>query len=292
MERKQTKQFKRIYFEITNICNVQCSFCPEVERSKKNLKVSEFESVIKQIVPLTEDVCFHLMGEPLVHKEIGHFFEIVEKHSGKVNLTTNGLLLSEKSKVLVEAKSLRQINISIQSFFDNFPNRSPVQYYSDIFDFIDLMTLNRPEVYINLRLWNIEGDTSKNEDFFKAIEEKFKIEINRKVHVNFKKSKKLFSRLYLHFDSRFTWPSKDLPFRSKQGTCQGLRNHFGILADGSVVPCCLDKEAVINLGNIFKDTIDSILGNERSQNIIKGFESGNLVEDLCQRCPYILRFKV
>jgi radical SAM protein with 4Fe4S-binding SPASM domain len=99
-------------------------------------------------------------------------------------------------------------------------------------------------------------------------------------------------RLYLHFDTEFIWPSLDLPALGTSGRCYGLSSHFGILVDGTVVPCCLDKEASIPLGNALDTPIVDILASRRAQDILKGFKQNKLIEKLCQRCQYIDRFNV
>lgn len=285
------KTFDRIHIEITNICNVQCSFCPEVERPKNNMNIHQFEECLKQAEPLAKQICLHLMGEPLIHKDLEAFFELAHRYEVPVNLTTNGLLLKQKEEILFNAKSLRQINISIQSFHDNFPEKTLEDYLQQICQFIILLSLKQPDVYLNLRLWNqgAEADV-ENEIVFKYLEDFFKISINRKVDVALTKSKKLFDKVYLHFDSRFDWPSFNIPYQGDKGTCQGLRNHFGILSDGTVVPCCLDKEAKINLGNLFETPLTEILASDRAVKMKEGFEKGVLCEKLCQHCPYIRRF--
>ena len=98
------------------------------------------------------------------------------------------------------------------------------------------------------------------------------------------------NKLYLHFDTEFIWPDLKLPILGQKGTCYGLSSHFGILADGTVVPCCLDKEAAIPLGKIQDTPILEILNSERAKSILKGFQNNKLVENLCQRCQYIERF--
>jgi len=225
------------------------------------------------------------------------FLEILNLTSnagGKVQITTNGLLIKKLGTNLLAQPSLRQINFSLQAFKDNFPNRPLSEYLDPIIEFTKKCTVERPDVYINFRMWNY-GDKSfeENKELIDYLQSQFKWEnLNRNVDVSHIKSKKIFEdkKLYLHFDSRFDWPSPDFPKRSEKGTCQGLRNHFGIHANGEVVPCCLDKEAVINLGNVFDKSLDDILNSERACSIKEGFEKGILVEDLCQRCTFIKRF--
>lgn len=280
----------RIYIEISNICNVQCSFCPVVDRDKKIMSPSDFEHIIRQAAPLASQVCLHLMGEPLAHPQ---FREII-KHCGDygvaVQITTNGLLIKRYQDFLLNSKSIRQVNFSLQSFKDNFPEKPIEPYLGNILEFSQEAFLKSPEMFINLRLWNLESEAQDNEDIFKYIESKLGVQINRRVDVGGIKSKRILNRLYLHFDSRFEWPSLDLPYRGTQGRCNALIGHIGIHADGTVVPCCLDKEAQIPLGNCLEEDLVDILNSSRAQAMKKGFELGILIEKLCQHCSYIDRF--
>jgi radical SAM protein with 4Fe4S-binding SPASM domain len=283
--------FKRVYIEISNICNLQCSFCPVVDRDNKILEIDAFKKILKQVAPITEEACLHLMGEPIAHPNFAQIISICCDLNVPIQLTTNGVVIEQKKKILLENNSIRQINFSIQSYKDNFPDRSLKDYLLPIFDFTKELYQRRPEVYVNYRLWNMaDQEEPDNEEFFNLLESYFNIEVNRRVQVEAIKSKKIKDRLYLHFDSRFEWPSLDLPLLGTKGRCHGLISHIGIHADGTVVPCCLDKEALITLGNCLEKDLASILNSDRALAMEHGFKNNNLVEDLCQRCPYIRRF--
>lgn len=283
--------FKRVYLEISNICNVQCSFCPVVEKDKKLMSLDEFEAILKQVAPLAEIVCLHLMGEPLAHPKFLQILDICEKYNTQIDLTTNGILINRYKENIVNSKCIRQINFSLQAFKDNFPERDINTYLNPIFEFVKLAHDVKPTLYMNFRLWNQESSYSDNEDIFLKIENYFGVEINRNIVVGAIKSKNIWNKLYLHFDSRFEWPSFSLPQQGKQGRCHGAVNHIGIHADGSVVPCCLDKDAVINLGNVKEQALTDILNSDRFTKMRKGFLNGVLVEDFCQHCTFINRFK-
>jgi len=280
----------RIYIEISNICNVQCSFCPVVDRDKKIMSPSDFEHIIRQAAPLASQVCLHLMGEPLAHPQFKEIVELCEKYQVMVQITTNGLLIKRYQDFLLNSKIIRQVNFSLQSFKDNFPHKEIDPYLGDILGFAQVAFSKSPEMFLNLRLWNLESAAEDNEEIFQFVENYFQVTINRKVDVGGIKSKKILNRLYLHFDSRFEWPSLGLPYNGTQGRCNALIGHIGIHADGTVVPCCLDKEAQIPLGNCLQENLVDILNSARAQAMKKGFESGVLVEKLCQRCSYIKRF--
>jgi len=295
------RQFNKVNIEISNICNLQCTFCPEVVRTKKLMEEELFEKVIREVAPLTEQVCFHLMGEPLLHPKLERFLEICAREEVPVNLVSNGVLLTDKRAELLLHPIVRQVNFSLHSYNDNFPEKDSTEYLEKIFKFTETAFEKRPDLYLNYRLWNLpkvdeleNPVQQKNRLMFREVEKRFEVEMQSKLDANFdvrlQKSYKVKNRLYLHFDTEFIWPSLDLPLIGNAGTCKGLSNHFGVLAEGTVVPCCLDKEAAIPLGNAWETPIPEILASRRAQEMLKGFRERRLVEELCKKCQYIERF--
>lgn len=296
------KRFHKVNIEITNICNLQCSFCPPVMRDNKMMDLSLFRDVIQQVAPLTELVCLHLMGDPLVHPHFDEIISICDEYQVNVFLVTNGVLMRDDKREHLFDTLLHprfyQINFSLHSFFDNFPDKDPTNYLNRVFDFTERALSERPNLYLNYRLWNLDDPLSthhsnskmSNRHMLERICEKFDFTMPEEFDVRKRKSINIRDRLYLHFDTEFVWPSLDLPVLGTNGTCYGLSSHFGVLADGTVVPCCLDKEAAIPLGNVQEKPIQEILAARRAQDMLKGFKQKRLVEDLCQRCQYIERF--
>jgi sulfatase maturation enzyme AslB (radical SAM superfamily) len=286
------KRFKKVYIEISNVCNLQCTFCPEVARDKKFMEPELFKKVAMAVVPLTEEVCFHLMGEPLLHPEFDAYLNFCDTLGLRVNLTTNAILLNPERANALMSPALSQINFSLQSFESNFPEKDNASYLQKIFDFTERALQKRPDLYINYRLWNqgAPGTQASNDLMIEKIKQGLHADFSNFSDVRWKKSVKIKGRAYLHFDSRFQWPHPSQPIRSTQGFCHGLSSHIGILADGTVVPCCLDKEGVIRLGNCGSQSIDDIIQSPRAKSIHEGFTKGILVEDLCQKCTFIARF--
>jgi len=292
--KKLKKRFHKINVEISNICNLQCSFCPEVIRHKKMMPLDLFETIIKQIAPLTELVCFHLMGDPLVHPHLSELIYICEKYDAKIFFVTNGVLVKAEHHQLLLSPAMYQVNFSLHSFFDNYPQKDPSAYLEKIFSWTTNALIKKPDLYINYRLWNMQdvrGNLTENIEMLKRIQDQFNLKINiAELNIQKNKSIRIKNKLYLHFDTEFIWPDLNLPVLGTKGTCYGLSSHFGIHVDGTVVPCCLDKEASIPLGKIQDTPILEILNSDRSQNILKGFKQKKLIENLCQRCQYIERF--
>lgn len=285
--------FRKVYVEIGNVCNLQCSFCPEVDRAKYRVEKERFREILIQVKPTTDRVCFHLMGEPLAHPDFASLVEVAASVGTPVEITTNGTLLSPALQAALLNPIIHQVNFSLQSFFNNFRGVDPTTYLEKIFAFSKRALAERPDLYLNFRLWNLGAEEKEdlvNADLLRRIESAFSVVINRRVEAGLRKSKNLTGRLYLHYDTRFEWPHPDSQLRRTKGSCQGTRTHVGIHADGTVVPCCLDKEARIPLGKLGENTFAEILGGERFLNIRSGFEKGELRESLCQRCTFAERF--
>lgn len=253
-----------------------------------------FTRIVNEAKPLCEEITMHLMGEPLAHPEFAELIGFCADNDVRINLTTNGTLLHKTQFEILTNPAIRQINFSLHSFWANQRQQTLDQYLNDIFRFVDFAMNERPDLYINFRLWNLDGTSStdhqKNNQLLEKIEKHFALSINRNVDPSWKKSKRLINRLYAHFDSLFEWPNLLQNDIKLNGTCHGMRSHIGIHADGTVVPCCLDKEAVIALGNITQSPLQDIITSPRALAIKHGFEKHKRVEDLCQKCTFIDRF--
>lgn len=264
------KMFKRIYIEILNYCNLSCTFCNKTNKPKTSISRNEFNHILKEIKPYTDYLYLHVQGEPLLHKDLFDLLIDANSYGFNVNLTTNGTLLGN-TKIL---DYLRQINISIQALY-YLPNRD--KYFDKI---IELINSNK-DTYISLRLWG----NFESEEIIKYFEEK----LNRKV--DRQNGFKLVDRVFFSFDDEFEWPSLCMKKQDDIGTCQGTISHVGILADGTVIPCCLDKDGIINLGNIYELSFKNIIESNRFQSIRFSFKHNKVIEELCLKCTYRNRFK-
>jgi radical SAM protein with 4Fe4S-binding SPASM domain len=234
------------------------------------------------------------MGEPLLNPHLQAMVDICHEHDVRIFLVSNGVLLKEKQSEILLHPAFRQVNFSLHSFNDNFPDRDPTDYLNKIFSYTEQALIKRPDLYLNFRLWNLQdprGASISNSEMLQRIADRFQVKIDTSIDVRSRKSIHLKDRLYLHFDTEFIWPSLDLPVLGSAGSCYGLSSHFGILVDGTVVPCCLDKEAAIPLGQISDQPLEDILNSPRALQMLEGFRRKKLIENLCQRCQYIERFK-
>lgn len=281
----EKRRFLKVYIEITNMCNLNCSFCSKTSRADRFMKVEEFEKVVKEVSSYTNLIALHVKGEPLLHPNLKEILDITEKYNLKVNITTNATLLSKKIEVILNSNSIRQINISLHSAEQN--NVDEEKYLENVFESVDKIHQNT-NIIISYRLWNLEK--IENNDINKNV----LIKLGEKYDIQniFEKAKKndfieLDKNIFLNQDIEFEWPDINGDIIAKTGKCYGLRNQIAILSNGDVVPCCLDANSNIFLGNIFNTSLKDIIESDRAKAIILGFERQELVEDLCQRCGFI-----
>lgn len=275
-------RFQKIYLEITNICNLQCSFCPSTQRKARFMTPAQFETVTEQLRGYSRYLYFHLMGEPLLHPELDRLLDIAGKKGFYVNFTTNGTLLSERGAIIANSPTVHRINISLQSFEGN-------QTDADIFDYVNHCARFAKEAaaagkIVSLRLWNGGGAEKRNGDILQALQRVFPApwQIAQKNTV-------LDARVFLEFGEKFDWPSPDAAERGVR-FCYALRDQIGVLSDGTVVPCCLDAEGRLALGNLFDESLAEILDSQRARAIYEGFSSRKAVEELCRTCGFASRF--
>lgn len=267
-------KFKKIYIEITNICNLKCSFCSKSNRTLKEMTTNEFEEVLKKINNYTDYIYLHVKGEPLTHKNLDKILELTNKYNKKVCITTNGVFLKNKLDILQKHNNIYQINISLHS------ENNKKNYLEEIFDSVDNL-----DTYISYRFWTLDEGImdEKTKYYLSKIKEKY----NKEELYN---GIKLANKIYLSLEDKFTWPNINDEYYNEVGTCYGGKSHLAILNDGTVTICCLDGEGISNLGNIFNTTIEEIISSDKYQNIINGFNDRKVHLEICKHCSYKDRF--
>ena len=287
-------RFKKVYIEITNICNLSCNFCPKTNRVLRFMDVKDFKHILKNVKPYTEHIYFHLMGEPFLNPNLERFLELSAEEGFKVNITTNATLINKVKDILLNAKSLRQLNISLHSFEANDQGIIFNRYIEDILSFVNEAT-EKTKIISALRLWNLDteelkANNDRNVEIFKILEKNFSLNYDLKEKIESDKKAKLKDRVYLNTAEKFQWPDINITPINDIGFCYGLRDQLGILVDGTVVPCCLDSEGNIPLGNVFETPLEKILEGKRAKEIYNGFSRRCVVEELCKRCGYRTSF--
>jgi MoaA/NifB/PqqE/SkfB family radical SAM enzyme len=273
--------YSRAYVEITNICNMRCSFCHGHSRKMRQLTREEFAHILRQLQGQTGYVYYHLMGEPLTQPCLPEFLAMARQQGFKSVITTNGTLLHKVLPALLEA-GLHKLSISLHSF-EQDDEETFRTYLSHVAQ--AAITAAEAGTVVVLRLWNKGFDKGRNDlalEFLQtAIPGQWK-ENTRGFRIR--------EKFYLEWGDRFQWPDKDAPVQGEHVRCYGMVDHFGILCDGTVVPCCLDSDGIIALGNVFREDLSDILHSPRAKAITAGWQRRTPSEDLCRRCGYAQRF--
>lgn len=293
-EELQLRQFKKVYIEITSVCNLACTFCPPTERAKGFIKLDTFNQVLEQVKPHTDYIYLHVKGEPLLHPKIDELLDAAHAKGLKVNITTNGTLITKNKHKLLGKPALRQMNFSLHSFDGHIGSENREKYLREILSFV--REAEEHKVIFSFRLWNLTQDNmtnlekQRNRETLEVLEKEFNLDFKIEEKIVPGSGVKIANRIYLNQDHEFQWPSLDAPEDDGKGFCYALRSQAAVLVDGTVVPCCLDGEGVINLGNVHEKTFTEIIDGERANNLYYGFSNREAVEELCRRCGYRQRF--
>ena len=273
--------YSRVYVEITNLCNRNCTFCPGTVREPRMMTVSEFRSVVQKLTGVTGYLYYHLMGEPLTHPGLPEMIGIAGSLGFKSQITTNGTLLRDRGQALIDA-GVHKVNISVHSFEEG-SNEDYVNYINACLDFAD--RASREGIIVVLRLWNNGYDEGRNISTLDLAKARFPWDWSEEP-----RGIRIQNKLFIEHGDRFDWPDLKAGDGGEQVFCHGLRDHFGILSNGTVVPCCLDREGAISLGNIFRQDVKEILNNPRAKAMVDGFSCRKATEELCRKCGYARRF--
>lgn len=273
--------YSRVYVEITNICNMNCSFCHGHNRTPRKMTEAEYVHILNQLSGKTQYIYHHLMGEPLIHPLLPRFIQLAYKAGFHPMITTNGTLLDRCGDSLL-IPGLHKINVSLHSF-EGDQQDVHRHYIQKVAEFAH--KANHAGILISLRLWNNGCDDGRNHTTLQYLKDNLPGQWTENT-----RGYRIRDRLFLEWGDRFTWPDQNAPDKGDGIFCHGMQDHFGILCDGTVVPCCLDSDGIIALGNIFQEELSHILSSPRSKAIVEGFRQRKALEDLCRRCEYARKF--
>ena len=286
-------KFYRIYIELTNVCGLHCSFCPSKNLPNETMSLEFFEAVIVEAKKFTKEIACHVVGDPLTLPNLADYLAIIHKHKLKALLTTSGYFMKKHGFETLFHPAVKQINVSLNAFNKNDTSITFEQYMKPILKLCHEKVAQEKEIFINLRMWNLDEVMSEkrfNQELFLLLEKEFNVILELKsLNPKEKKSIRLDNKVLLHFDNYFEWPSLENK-NYGHGTCQGLSSHIGILANGDVIPCCLDNDAVMKLGNLKEQRLEKIVYGKRSLAMIDGFKKAQCSEEMCLKCSYKDRF--
>lgn len=276
------KKFKKVYVEITNICNLNCSFCSKVNKPKGFISLEQVEHIFKEIKDYTDYVYLHVKGEPLLHPNLDEIVKLADNYNLKVNITTNGTLLLDKVDILEKHSNINKINISLHC------EHNKNNYLEEVFYARDTYLSDKTVIY---RLWTLKDNLLDNNsmEIVNKLKEKYNLSTEVVDKIYNESNIKIENNLYVDKDNEFIWPTLDTNEESN-GYCFALKTQIAILLDGTVVPCCLDSDGKVPLGNIYKQSFKSIVEGEKVKQLKKSFEDRKPCVELCRKCTFKNKF--
>lgn len=270
-------KYKKVYIEITNNCNLNCSFCSPMKKEKRFMTLEEFDHILKEVSKVTKVIYLHVKGEPLLHPQIIDFLKLTEKYNLNVNITTNGILFPKLVEKLKGCKTLHKINFSLHC------EQNIKDYEEKIFESVEKLS---PDTVVIYRLWTLTGNKldEKSNKTVEKLEKYYELSPITVEKLKKEKNVKISSTIYVDKDNEFEWPT--INNHKSCGYCHALKTQIAILVDGTVIPCCLDSDGIINLGNIYNETLEAIQSKERYKKLKKSFQDRKPSEKLCQSCTF------
>ena len=266
-------KFKKVYIEICNGCNLNCDFCIKNSRQVKYIKRDEYEYIINKIAGYTKEIYLHVLGEPLMHKDINYFIDYAHIMGILVNITTNGYLINK----IKDNKNIHRLNISMHSFNSRYGIEID-EYIDNVFYVVDNL---RDKTFVSLRLWVKTENTKK---ILEYINKRYGTKI---LEIDNNKKIKISNNLIIDSFHEFIWPDINNSYYNENGRCNGLIDHFGILSTGEIIPCCLDSKGIINLGNIYQDNLEDVFNSKLVKEMREGFLNNKKCQELCRHCSFL-----
>lgn len=277
---------KKAYVEITDVCNLSCPFCPGTSRAPAFMTEQGFARVLSTLSGRVRCLYLHVMGEPLLHALLGRFLDMAWEAGLPVNLTTNGTMLGETGEMLLAKPALRQVNVSLHS---HAADGDAGNYLEGVLAFV--RKAQPAGKLIALRMWNMQEEADAvTERVLERIAREYGLDRRALDERRDSRGARLAEGVYLNRSEAFEWPDIRGSDMGGKGYCRGLKDQIGILCDGTAVPCCLDSQGNIALGNIFHQSLEEILASPRAEAVAEGFSRRQAVEELCRKCGYRRRF--
>ena len=306
-------KFHKIYVEITDICGLSCSFCTPKKAKRGVMPLTLFKNIIEQIANYTKFISLHVLGDPLCVENLNEYLAIGSYYNVKFDIVSSGAFLQQKHFPILTQDSIHQVSFSLDALFNHSHlNKEIHKYFDRIIDFYMYANANYPKLYINLRLFGNNDYTYLLERFPNAImqTEKRRLRLAKNFFLRFHKpfiwhaTQKHHNLKSSFLDSINQSLHKDKPSNDKlletKSIMSQMQNHpkpnkpycFGsvkqlaILANGIVVPCCIDANGSMPLGNLCVQDFESILKSKPMKTMQKAQHTHKNLPNLCSTCTF------
>ena len=261
----RVKPLTSLIIEPTNTCNLRCSFCFVTEGMSREEGFMDF-ALFKKVIddtPELEHLCMHNWGEPLLHKEIFEMFDYAHESGIKhIVMNTNGTLLTNNMIDKIIRSPLNIIRFSIDGSAETFKRVRGVELEKIEQNILKLKKekdARRPDLSMGV-VFTVENETQEDVDEY--------IEHWETIVDHVRTQPKLIQS-----------PRKE-PCPEPFGKDYGK---LVVLWDGTVIPCCVDYNASLKLGNAYKERVRDLWYNSEIKALRNQHEKGNYPK-VCMNC--------
>jgi radical SAM protein with 4Fe4S-binding SPASM domain len=261
----EIKPLTSLIVEPTNTCNLRCAFCFVTEGMNRPAGFMEFD-LFEKIVddcPGLEHLCMHNWGEPLLNKDIFKMFDHARRAGVKhIVMNTNGTLLTDRMIDKIVDSPLSVIRFSIDGSAATFRRIRGVELEKierNILKLRERKEARRPALGMGV-VFTVEEETQGDIDAYVAHW--------RDIVDHVRLQPKLIQG-----------PRGEIcpePFGKDYGK-------LVVLWDGTVIPCCVDYNATLPLGNAWKDSVISIWRGAAIERLRRRHEDRDF-PDTCANC--------
>jgi MoaA/NifB/PqqE/SkfB family radical SAM enzyme len=268
------------WIDITRLCNLRCIMCPQsrgLRPRPAKMPLDRFQQILDDICENRPLIKLYLSGEPLLHEGLFDMIEYAHGKNCQTAIHTNATLFTEALSERILSSSLTFLSFSFDGCTAEVYERlrPPAKFEqvgANIRRFLDLRRRSGRGPYANVEIIRMR-DT---EDFLKSFAEEWKACGVEEVSVV----------------DYMTWLGT-VPDRrdgkaaifSGYTPCAAPFQHGCILSDGTVVPCCLDVDGRMPLGNVTEQPFREIwVGNAYRQLRLQMLTGGLGTGSICDAC--------
>ena len=309
-----------VMVELTSNCNFNCSFCPSnsMIRKKAMMPRELWEKILHELgeKKMTHTVFFHLLGEPLLRKDVFDAIRLANSLDLSVSLYTNGGLLDEsRSSKLLDVLKRGRVVLSLQDIspesFDKRSHRKLAwqKYIERLQNFMHLAETHENPVPVQVHCmvdiqglgWNLSL-ILREQQRVQAVYDQWRqaLDMKRSHKINvfnptasypLGKYCSFFIKHARNWDNQLIGDQVEVVPRDR-GHCALVTDTFAVLSDGTCTYCCTDYEGNLNLGNAHEQSLENIYYGEKATNIRKAEKHGKFIEKQCMVCRGTLIHKI
>ena len=282
--------------EPTTACNLGCPECPsglkQFSRDTGNLKAENFNRWLDQLSPTLSYLNFYFQGEPFIHNDILQFISKASQAGIYTSTSTNAHFITEKKAKEIVQSGLDRILISIdgttQEVYEQYRVHGSLQKVLDGTKHLveARKNLNSRTPHIIFQFLVVRPNEHQIEEA-KQLANEYKVdEIRFKTAqvYNYENGNPLIPTIEKYSRYKRLSNGKFIVKSSLDNHCWRMWSGAVVTWDGKVVPCCFDKDATHEMGNLSKEDFKSIWKGEAYAMFRKQLLKGRKEIDICKNC--------